>query len=89
MRVGSLRAMSLGLLSKWWWRAKFDTWCLWIKVINAIHHNPRAFATIPLKPSITGTWKNFLSISNDSNKFSIDIGKSSWGKFGIEDILKF
>ncbi|KAI3750395.1 hypothetical protein L2E82_21030 [Cichorium intybus] len=38
--VGSLQALNIGLLVKWWWRLKISTLSLWCQVITAIHNLP-------------------------------------------------
>ncbi|XP_023729445.1 uncharacterized protein LOC111877144 [Lactuca sativa] len=36
--VGSIRALNIGLLVKWWWRLKNDSHSLWARVISGIHN---------------------------------------------------
>ncbi|KAK1423484.1 hypothetical protein QVD17_18787 [Tagetes erecta] len=87
--IGSLRAMNLALLGKWWWRAKSETNSLWYRVIKAIHYNNRMFFPLPLKPSISGTWKNIIAINKELLTFSIDLCSSIRGVVGKGNKLMF
>ena len=37
--IGSIKALNLALLAKWWWRFKNEDGALWKKVITTIHRN--------------------------------------------------
>jgi len=87
--VGSLRSMNLALLGKWWWRAKQETSSLWFKTVNSIHYNSRSFNSIPIKQTMTGTWKNIISINNDLKLWSIDLFECIHGSLGKGDKLRF
>ncbi|KAK1439737.1 hypothetical protein QVD17_05557 [Tagetes erecta] len=87
--IGSLRAMNLALLSKWWWRAKTDSKSLWFEAIKSLHYNSKMFFPLPLKPSISGMWKNIISINKDLLTLSIDLCHSISRALGKRDKLMF
>lgn len=38
LRVGTLKAQKIALLTKWWWRLKNEGDCIWLKVNVSIHN---------------------------------------------------
>lgn len=36
--VGSIRALNIGLIVKWWWRLKSENTLLWCRAIKGIHN---------------------------------------------------
>ena len=74
--VGSLKAMNLAMLTKWWWRFKTEKDGLWKKVIQSLHGETGGFnKTIP-SGRFTGIWNNILKILKDFHKVNIPL--PSW-----------
>lgn len=36
--VGSIRALTVALIVKWWWRLKYEPSSLWARVITGLHN---------------------------------------------------
>nr|KAJ0196777.1 hypothetical protein LSAT_V11C700381330 [Lactuca sativa] len=54
--VGSIRALNVGLLIKWWWRLKKEEQGLWSKVIHGIHNlDKKPFGYLSSKKR-SGVW---------------------------------
>ncbi|KAJ0558404.1 putative reverse transcriptase zinc-binding domain-containing protein [Helianthus annuus] len=70
---GSLKDANLAMLAKWWWRFRVQREGLWRNVIWAFHHNNRSWAAIPVKVSITGPWKQIVSINDILARRGIDL----------------
>lgn len=71
--LGSLKALNLSLIMKWWWRLRVENTCLWSKVIEGIHNlknKPRDYMS---KQSITGVWKNITQARGELMKVGINI----------------
>ncbi|KAF5760166.1 putative RNA-directed DNA polymerase [Helianthus annuus] len=67
MGFGSLRAVNLAMLSKWWWRFKVERDSLWKKVVWEVHNNSRTWSFIPAKMSMAGPWKQIHNLKIDFN----------------------
>ncbi|KAL7602873.1 hypothetical protein Lser_V15G17522 [Lactuca serriola] len=78
--VGSLQALNLALMAKWWWRHKLDNTSLWSQVITSIHNLSDKPANHLSKKIIVGVWNNIAGAKLDIEKkgvpFNIIIQKS-------------
>ncbi|MFS8018578.1 putative reverse transcriptase zinc-binding domain-containing protein [Helianthus anomalus] len=73
---GSLKDANLAMLAKWWWRFKIEKDGLWRNLIWAIHHNNRSWTAIPAKVSMSGPWKQIMSIHDPLARRGIDLKKT-------------
>lgn len=60
--VGSLKALNIGLMIKWWWRLRNEPDLLWCKVITAIHGLNRKPSHVLANKAIPGVWNNMESM---------------------------
>ncbi|XP_022007783.1 uncharacterized protein LOC110907058 [Helianthus annuus] len=86
---GSLRDANLLMLSKWWWWFKIDKDGLWRRVVWAVHHNERSWASIPGKVTIPGPWKQIVGIRTYLNQVGINLDQLIWCKVGTESMAAF
>lgn len=68
--LGSLRALNLSLLVKWWWRYKVENDSLWRKVIQGLHKID--IRTGLANRRIKGTWLRTTTVINDLEELQID-----------------
>ncbi|MFS7928714.1 hypothetical protein Hanom_Chr04g00324021 [Helianthus anomalus] len=87
--VGSLKDANLAMLAKWWWRFKTDPNSLWRKVIWSIHNSERTWNPIPGKMSIAGPWKQVVKVSNDLEKYGINLSGCFRATPGVGDSISF
>ena len=72
--MGSLKALNLALLSKWWWRLKVNIHSsLWCKVIHSLHGFRRSQPIDPLDSKKNGVWHSIISISKPLQVVNIDV----------------
>ncbi|XP_021992889.1 uncharacterized protein LOC110889633 [Helianthus annuus] len=71
--IGSLKDANLAMLAKWWWRFKIDPESLWRKVIWSIHHNERTWNLVPRKLSVAGPWKQVAKVSEELERYGINL----------------
>ncbi|KAJ0601850.1 putative RNA-directed DNA polymerase [Helianthus annuus] len=69
--IGSLKEVNFALLAKWWWRFKVDNKSIWKKVVWSIHHNNRSWSSVPVKMSMTGSWKQIVGIAKDLSALAL------------------
>ncbi|KAD3642016.1 hypothetical protein E3N88_31240 [Mikania micrantha] len=84
--IGCLRDINLSLLAKWWWRFKKEPFSLWARVVGGIHTCYPLGGIVPLKPNITGVWKNIASLDIDMNKRGVNLRYLFKG--WVENVLK-
>lgn len=63
--VGSLRALNIALLSKWWWRLKTDKSTMWCKVITGFHNLANKPADHLSRTGCVGVWRDIVSAKTD------------------------
>nr|KAJ0204439.1 hypothetical protein LSAT_V11C500287950 [Lactuca sativa] len=63
--VGSIRALNVGLIVKWWWRLQTESTALWSQVITGIHSLSNKPYDYLSKKTITGVWKNIAGTIKD------------------------
>nr|KAJ0194327.1 hypothetical protein LSAT_V11C800406660 [Lactuca sativa] len=71
--VGSIKALNIGLLVKWWWRLKNDSHSLWARVISGIHNlwnKPGAYLS---NQSCVGVWNNICRIKHALLEYGLDV----------------
>ncbi|KAJ9536970.1 hypothetical protein OSB04_029703 [Centaurea solstitialis] len=71
--IGSLRAMNIALLSKWWWRFKTEKNALWRKVIIALHGAYAKLGGARNALSSKGTWGAIAAINKDLEDLNIPL----------------
>nr|KAJ0194161.1 hypothetical protein LSAT_V11C800395240 [Lactuca sativa] len=71
--VGSIHALNVRLIVKWWWRLKNETMSLWSQVITGIHclsNKPYDYLS---KKTITGVWKTIAGTMKDIQEFGLNL----------------
>lgn len=71
--VGSIKALNIGLLVKWWWRLKNVSHSLWAQVISGIHNlwnKPGAYLS---NQSCVGVWNNICRIKHALLEYGLDV----------------
>ena len=63
--VGSIYALNIGLIVKWWWRLKISPSSLWCRIITGIHRLEGKPAHHLADVCITGVWKNIAKADSD------------------------
>ncbi|KAJ9539315.1 hypothetical protein OSB04_032048 [Centaurea solstitialis] len=63
--IGSLRALNLALLCKWWWRFKTEENPLWKLVIQSLHGTDGGLGISISVGKFSGLWRNILKINKD------------------------
>ena len=71
--VGSLKALNITLLAKWWWRVKKKDASLWVTTIKTIHDFFLRSPTDPLLSKKGGTWRTIISMNKLTQEYDIDI----------------
>lgn len=69
--LGSLRAINIALIVKWWWRFRVDRNTLWRQVIQGIHKTNSKEDSRLANRSITGVWKNIASVDKELEKVGV------------------
>nr|KAJ0216654.1 hypothetical protein LSAT_V11C300153720 [Lactuca sativa] len=69
--LGSLRALNLSLIAKWWWRLRVNQGKLWSQVIQGIHKIKAKEESCLANRSSTGVWKNIASIDTELRKVDV------------------
>ncbi|KAL7607598.1 hypothetical protein Lser_V15G19622 [Lactuca serriola] len=71
--LGSIKALNIGLLVKWWWRLKDDRHSLWARVIYGIHNlADKPFEYLSRNTSC-GVWNNIGRIKKTLLEQGIDV----------------
>ncbi|KAL4556488.1 hypothetical protein LXL04_039143 [Taraxacum kok-saghyz] len=60
--VGSIKAINIGLLVKWWWRLKTQPHSLWRKFIFGVHNLGKKPPDYLARKNMTGVWKNIAEM---------------------------
>lgn len=71
--IGSIKALNIALLSKWWWKIKTAPTSLWSCIINCIHYRGTPSENIVTQKSIPGVWSNIVRCKNDLRKVNIQV----------------
>ncbi|KAL7591412.1 hypothetical protein Lser_V15G32700 [Lactuca serriola] len=69
--IGSIRALNIALMAKWWWRLKTEPVSLWCRTITGIHLLQNKPAEYLSKKNITGVWNNIATTKKDINSFGL------------------
>lgn len=69
--LGSLKALNLSLIAKWWWRLRLNQGTLWSQVIQGIHKIKSKEESCLANRSSTGVWKNIASIDTELRKVDV------------------
>ena len=69
--VGSIKALNIALLVKWWWRLKTNPNLLWSRAITGIHNLHSKPLYYFANKYITGTWKNIAGMKKELTKAGI------------------
>lgn len=72
--VGSICALNMSLIVKWWWRLKDKDESLWGKVIKGIHNLHNKPHDLLSNKNLRGVWNNIIYVRKDLNKRGMDIG---------------
>ena len=70
--VGSIRALNVGLIVKWWWRLKHENHSLWRRVVVSIHNLINKPHDYIANRNIPGVWHNIALISKGLNRNKMD-----------------
>ncbi|KAM0025801.1 putative reverse transcriptase zinc-binding domain-containing protein [Helianthus debilis subsp. tardiflorus] len=78
MGLGGIQSFNYAMLAKWWWRFKENPNQLWAAVVGAIHKKTGSVDPpfVPLKKTITGTWKDIGSVEVALEKIGINLKES-------------
>lgn len=72
--LGSIKALNIALLAKWWWKLKNSPNSLWSKIINGIHYGAGANDdNITARKSFPGVWNNIVRCKKDLRKINIEV----------------
>nr|KAJ0191688.1 hypothetical protein LSAT_V11C800406980 [Lactuca sativa] len=78
--VGSIQALNIGLLVKWWWRLNNESKSLWARVITGIHNLANKPIDYLSARRYVGVWNNIAS----SRKFLCGLGIRIHDLFNIK-----
>lgn len=87
--LGSLRAINLSLIIKWWWRIRIDRKRMWSRAIINIHNLINRAAYCMLKKTITRVWNNIVGVKDDLLKTRININQVIKKQVGAGDNTLF
>ena len=73
LAIGSLRALNLALISKWWWRLKVENDSLWSKVIRSLHGYRSNLVIDPLDTKKRGVWRSISDVNKQLLTYNIDL----------------
>lgn len=62
LSVGSIRALNLSLLTKWWWCLGTNPTASWARVIKGIHNLNIKPSNVISNKTIIGVWNNIAGI---------------------------
>ncbi|KAJ9557516.1 hypothetical protein OSB04_012130 [Centaurea solstitialis] len=71
--IGSLKALNVALLSKWWWRFRSEDGLLWRKVIEALYRNNGALGKDNSTHGSSGVWGKIAAIYQDTKRVNIPL----------------
>ncbi|KAL4578020.1 hypothetical protein LXL04_014135 [Taraxacum kok-saghyz] len=69
--IGSLRALNIGLTTKWVWKLRSETDSLWNRIIRGIHNIHNKPDDYLSKKSISGVWNSIAGIRLELIKFGV------------------
>ncbi|GJW65435.1 hypothetical protein Tco_0117319 [Tanacetum coccineum] len=73
--IGSLKAKTIGLLTKWKWRFFNDSNALWCKVILKIHGLKGGFDVSDMYSAKSDVWASLVKCCSNMNRFGIDLNE--------------
>ncbi|HEX9600376.1 MAG TPA: hypothetical protein VF985_02690 [Mariniflexile sp.] len=71
--IGSLKALNMALLAKWWWKIKIDNCSLWAATIKSIHGFFRRSPRDTLLSKKGGSWGSIISINRQLQVHDINL----------------
>ncbi|KAJ9564749.1 hypothetical protein OSB04_000715 [Centaurea solstitialis] len=71
--IGSLKALNVALLSKWWWRFRTEYGLLWRKVIEALYGNNGALGKDSSTHGSSGVWGKIAAFYQDTERVNIPL----------------
>ncbi|KAI3517218.1 hypothetical protein L1887_16430 [Cichorium endivia] len=71
--LGSLKALNIALITKWWWRLRSEKTALWSRVIKGIHNLTNKPAEYLAKKSIPGVWSNVARVNRAIELYGINM----------------
>lgn len=71
--VGSIRALNIALLVKWWWRLRSVPSLLWSRFITSTHNLHSKHVDYLANSQIPGLWKNIVGVKKELMKFGIPL----------------
>ena len=71
--IGSLKALNMALLAKWWWKIKIDNCSLWAATIKSIHGFYRRSPRDTLLSKKGGSWGSIISINKQIQVHDINL----------------
>nr|KAJ0198887.1 hypothetical protein LSAT_V11C600329680 [Lactuca sativa] len=71
--VGSIRALNMSLIVKWWWRLKEEKESLWGLVIKGIHNLHNKSHDYLYNSNFSGVRNNIVSMKKDLLKYGLEI----------------
>ncbi|KAI3751226.1 hypothetical protein L2E82_22274 [Cichorium intybus] len=72
--VGSIRALNVAMIVKWWWRLKTEKDSLWGKVIVGLHNLKNKPHSYLSNRNISGVWNNIASVKKDLRRMGLEMG---------------
>lgn len=71
--MGSIQALNIGLLVKWWWRLKNENHSLWARVINGIHNLENKPFEYLSRQKFSGVWNTIGGIKKEFLKHGLEV----------------
>ncbi|CAI9295050.1 unnamed protein product [Lactuca saligna] len=87
--MGSLKALNLALIGKWWSRLRNEGTSLWRESIMGIHNLKNKAADCISKKSIPGVWNNIAGVKSEFLKVGINFDEVIKKQVGNGDCTLF
>nr|KAJ0209586.1 hypothetical protein LSAT_V11C400182710 [Lactuca sativa] len=71
--MGSVRALNIALMVKWWWRLRSDPSLLWCRVVSCIHNLQSKPDDHYADNRIAGVWKNIAGAKKEFVRVGIPV----------------
>ncbi|GJV50850.1 RNA-directed DNA polymerase, eukaryota, reverse transcriptase zinc-binding domain protein, partial [Tanacetum coccineum] len=94
LNIGSLRAINLALLGKWWWRFRNEGGSLWVRVIKSIHGVKGALGDSRVGEVMgegkgIGVWRDIIRVGEELEGMGIGFTSSCIGVLGDGNDISF